>query len=142
MAATAAIIGLGVSAGSSIGGGIAANQAAKRDARRLERLGEIDANEARLRGSKLRSAQRVAFAKGGVSLQAGTPLDVFAESAGQVELNALRRRARFREEAAAQRAGGKSALTGGITSGIGTLLGGGAQLQRLGVIGNAPPGGR
>ena len=111
-----------VKAGQQAAGGQISFIRARREAKRLNKLGDIDANEARLRSSKLRSAQRVAFAKAGVSLQAGTPLEVFGEAAEQGELDALRRRVKSRRLATSLRAEGALALLSAGGSSVSTIL--------------------
>ena len=122
MAATTALLAIG--AGASLAGGAASFVQGRNEAKRLKALAEVDANEARLRASKLKSAQRVAFAKGGVDLQEGTPLEVFAEAAEQGELDALRRRSRIRRQGQEAEAQGTLGLIGGIGQAATTILGG------------------
>lgn len=63
-----------------------------RRTRRLERAVQIEREgDLRREGRRLIAAQRVAVAKSGVQLT-GSPLDVVAETAGEVELAALRSR--------------------------------------------------
>ena len=85
-----------ISAGGSILGGFQQkaaldNQAdfAKIQGDIAMRNAQINASEIRRRGKKLISKQVVGFAKAGVELASGTPVEVFAETASDTELEAL-----------------------------------------------------
>jgi hypothetical protein len=113
-----------VKAGQQAAGGQISFFRSRNEAKRLKKLADLQAGEARLSGSKLRSAQRVAFAKGGVSLQEGTPLEVMAETAERVELDALRKRVKTRRLAQNLRAEGALALLSAGGSSFSTILSG------------------
>ena len=79
--------------------------------------------EARVRrsGEKLLGTQRAKFAKAGVRV-AGTPMEVMAQTAADIELEALMLRSNAAQEAAALRTGARSVRSAGLIQTGGTLL--------------------
>ena len=126
-------IGTGAKAGASIAGGFLQRGEARRQARRVEKAGELEAERMRNEAAQVLSAQRVAFAGSGVDPSSPTALDVAAQAARIGELNALRRQFEFQEEARAIREAGSRAVMLGISEGIGTVLEGGYKMREYGV---------
>ena len=118
---TAAIIGTVVAAGAAAAGGVAQQQAAKANAKQAQAAAAFDEARQRERAQKILAAQRVGFAKAGVTLE-GTPGDVLANTAEDAEIDALAIRWGGASRAAAFKAQGQSALIGGITGAAGALL--------------------
>lgn len=109
------------------------------NARLLRLRGEIAANEVRRAGALLLGEQRAGFGKAGVS-GAGTPLDVQAFTAEEVELAALRQQWEFeaaRKDELLQR---KLALVQGIAKASSALLGGAGGLSDIGAFGGGTGG--
>jgi len=88
------------------------------------------------------ASQLATLSTRGVSLQAGSPLDLLAGSARNNELNALTIRTNAKNEAAAYRAKASAALQNGWFGAAGALLGGATKLAQLGAMGKgtADPG--
>lgn len=122
-----------VSVGASIMGGIAANNAAKAEARNLEEQGRLAQEEhnreAARRAEEVRKfhrTQSLAFLKNGVTL-AGSPLLVLDETMtqGQEEVNAISKsgdaqRTLYNQRAAQTVNSGRAALIGGIGQAAGS----------------------
>lgn len=111
-----------MSAIGSIVGGIAANSTAKSGANNLKRLGKAEEEDERRKNSRLIASQEVAFAKAGIALGSGTPLDVLGDSVAEAELQALRIRFARKTEADNLKQEGKQAMVLGIIEGAGSLL--------------------
>ena len=126
MAATAALAA--ITAATSIVGGIAANTTAKAGAKNLKRLGQAEEEDKRRQNRRLIASQTVAFAKAGIALGAGTPLDVLGDSVAEAELQALRVRFARQSEADNLKQSGQQALILGVvqgtSKGLGTVLSG------------------
>lgn len=117
--------------GGQIGTGFMAQRDARRNAKQLLRMGQIEAEEARRRGRALEGAQRVAFAKAGVD-PTGSALDVALDTAVETELTALREQFGFEQAAFAERTRGRQAAIRGVTSALGTAVQAGTILGRSG----------
>jgi len=117
-----AIAALG-QAGAQIGTGVAARDAARGQAREARRRGAVVAEDERRKGRRLAGKQRALFAKGGVEIDEGTPLDVLAQTAADAELNALRAAFSFEQQAEDFKSAGRVALTQGLLGAGGTILG-------------------
>lgn len=123
---------MGLAAGASVVQGIMGYSAANKEARLIERQGQLEqeaANDEAARHAKevrrFAAKQKLAFLKNGVQLD-GTPLDVLDETftEGQKEVDATVRRgvetANLRRgQAANTRAKGRAALVGGLGSAVG-----------------------
>ena len=112
-----------VSAATSIAGGIAADRAAKSEAKFRKRLGAVEAEDRRRQTRRLIASQEVAFAKAGIDPGSGSPMDVLADTIAEEELQALRLKFSRDSQAESIRFQGKLALDSGISSGLGTVLG-------------------
>ena len=110
-------------AGAQIGTGAAAQSAAKSQARAARRQAAIAAEDERRKGRRLAGKQRAGFAKGGVLIDEGTPLDVLAQTASDAETNALRAAFALEQQADDFESAGRVALTQGILGAGGTILG-------------------
>ncbi len=146
--AAAGLILAAMSAATSIAGGIAANSNAKAEAAFLSQVGGIEAADRRRQTRRLIASQQVAFAASGVDPNVGTPLDVLGDTVAESELAALRIQFARESGAASLKLRGKQALTQGITSGLGTILGATAgfantqnqlKLERLKALGRTTP---
>ncbi len=112
-------IGMGISAIGDILGGISAYQRSKAAAKTLNRIG-AEAYKERLReGKLLLGAQRAAFAKSGVDVGVGTPVDVVAYTAGLEFLAARQIQQAYKREARATKLAGTAALMSGLSLGGG-----------------------
>jgi hypothetical protein len=111
-----------LSAASSVGSGVTGLVTARRNASALEEAGEIIRGESLRESARLLGAQRAAFAKAGVDVGSGTPLDVLAETAEQEALSALRLKYGYDQAAYTERQAGIAALTGGLFEGATTAL--------------------
>lgn len=131
MAAAAIALTL-ISAATSIAGGVAAQKSAQAEAKQLRAVGEIEAEDRRRQTRRLLASQQVAFAGSGVVATTGTPLDVLGDTAAEEELAALRIQFGRENESAALRRRGDLAEIQGLTSGLGTVLGGAASFGNLG----------
>jgi len=116
-------IGTLAGAGTQIGTGIQAQSAAKAQARKAEEAGRIAHADELRKGRRLAGKQRAAFAKSGVEIDEGTPLDVLAQTAADAETNAIRAAFAFEQQADDLRSMGKIALTKGILGAGSTILG-------------------
>ncbi len=117
----AAIAGTVVSAAASIGGGVMQYQQAQANARTARREAAFEEDRAREQARRLLAAQRVGYAKAGVTPE-GSPLEVAADTAAQQEIDALAIRWGGRQRAEAFRSAGTSALVGGLGGAGGALL--------------------
>jgi len=113
-----------VSSATSIAGGVAAQRAAKAEARFRNRLGMAEAEDQRRRNRRLFAAQKAAYAKAGIDPNSGSPLDVLSDSVQEAELQALRLRFSRQSQAESIRFQGKLARDTSIIRGASTLLGG------------------
>jgi hypothetical protein len=118
-------------AGAQIGMGVAAQSAAKRQARIARLRGVEAAADERRKGRRLKGKQRAAFAAAGVEVDEGTPLDVIAQTAADAETNALRAALAFEQRAEDLESAGRIALTQGILGAGSTILGGAAAFRNL-----------
>ena len=116
-------IGTLAQAGSQIGTGIAARSEANRQAGISDRAAKLAREDELRKGRRLAGKQRAQFAKGGVRIDEGTPLDVLAQTAADAELNAIRAAFALEQEADNFRSIGKTALTKGILGAGSTILG-------------------
>ena len=135
---TMSLIAAGITASTTIAGGIAAQSAAKQQARNLQiegrqalQVGNVEANRIREAGERELGTTRSIQAKAGVDIGSGSAADVGADIAGVYDQDALfalyggRLRAWQKNAAAAQaKFEGKQALTSSLISAGGTLLGG------------------
>lgn len=112
---------LGLLALGQVATGVAGLRAGERQADFQEDLAQADRDDRRLQARRLLARQRVAFAKSGVNVDTGTPLDVQADTAAQEELAILRAGLPFDVRAERFRTEGRSALIGGISSGFTTV---------------------
>jgi len=112
-----------VQAGAQIGTGIAASGAASSRAREARRRAALVAEDERRKGRRLAGRQRAGFAKGGVKIDRGTPLDVLAQTAADSELNALRAALAFEQQAEDFESVGRTARTRGLLGAGRTILG-------------------
>ena len=110
-------------AGAQIGTGIAGSVAAGKQASRARRAGKLESELERRKGRRLAGKQRAAFAKSGVLITEGTPLDVLAQTAADTELNALRAAFGFEQQAEDFESTGRGLLTKGILGAGQTILG-------------------
>ncbi len=137
-------------AGISIAGGIAERTTSRRQARLLEanargerEIGRVEADRIRRNTERILGEQREQFARGGVDITVGRPVDIFAESVAEGELDALLaihnrgERARGLENRAAiQRARGKNAFVSGfLSAGASVLTGASSIAEQLGTGG-------
>lgn len=148
------VVGTGVSAYNQRQAGKAQDRMAQYNAQNreieaqtAERDGRILANAQRAQNARLLARQRVLYAKSGVTM-AGTPLLVQAETAMELEREALEvernaniEASRQRRAAVLDRMEGKSARRAGNIGAVGTILSGasqaagtGAQFKYSGVI--------
>lgn len=132
MAQAAFLIFTAVSAATSIAGGVQAQRNAKAEASFRREVGKIEAADKRRDTRRLIASQQVAFAASGVDPSLGTPLDVLGDTVAEAELAALRLQFTRDSEAASLKLRGSQALTQGITSGLGTILGAAAGFAGLG----------
>lgn len=110
-------------AGTQIHAGVSARSAANKQADVADRAASIARADEIRKGRRLAGKQRAAFAKGGVEIDEGTPLDVLAQTAADAETDALRAALAFEQEADDLRSMGKVALTSGILGAGATILG-------------------
>ena len=118
-----------VSAAASIAGGVAADRAAKAEAKFRKKLGAAEAEDKRRLTRRLIASQEVAFAKAGIDTESGSPMDVLADTVAEEELQALRLKLSRDSQAESIRFQGKLALDAGIASGVGTVLGAAGNFQ-------------
>lgn len=110
-------------AGSQIGTGIATNITARDLAKRAQKQAAEAREDERRKGRAIAGAQRAGFAKAGVEVSAGTPLDVLAKTHRDTETNALRAAFAHEQRAADLKSMGRSALTQSIAGAATTILG-------------------
>lgn len=110
-------------AGAQIGTGFAADSAAEKQAREARLRGAQAAEDERRKGRRLAGTQRAMFAKSGVEIDSGAPLEVLAQTAADAETNALRAAFLFEQQAEDLKSVGKTALTKGILGAGATILG-------------------
>lgn len=85
----------GLSIAGPILGALADRRRSRAIAKDLKVRGTAAAQIARAEGSRIVGAARTAFAKAGVQAESGSPTDVLAEAAADVELQALREQFEF-----------------------------------------------
>jgi len=134
-----------LSAISQIAGGIAANRAAKQNAKQLEAqaasaqaAASFQARDLQRQVRQLAGQQRAGFAKAGVALDEGSPLAVTSETAGRGAVDVsnaylqgdLQAR-NLKYQAGIERFSGKLRRNQAIASGFGTLLQGAARAATL-----------
>ena len=124
MAGAAPLIMFGLSAASSIQGGIQAGNNADAQGVFLRRVGQIEAEDQRRETRRLIASQQVAFAASGVDTSVGSPLDVLGDTVAEAELAALRIQFAREQGALSIESRGDAARASGITTGVGTVLGG------------------
>jgi len=117
-------IGTLAQAGGQIGTGVMTRSAARDQASVAKARGVIVAEDERRKGRRLAGKQRAAYAKAGVKIDEGTPLDVLAQTAADAELNAIRAALGFEQQADDFKSYGKTALMRGILGSGATILGG------------------
>lgn len=118
-------------AGAQISAGVATQSAAKRQARIARVRGAEVAEDERRKGRRLRGKQRAAFAKSGVLISEGTPLDVLAQTAADAETNALRAAIAFEQQAEDFASAGNAAFIQGALGAGATILGGAQTFKDL-----------
>lgn len=143
LAITAGVIG----AGSSIYGGVSANSASKQEAKLQEQQGQLAYEESQTAATdeafnqnQQVGRQKLAFLSNGVSLE-GSPAMVLAESKkyGQSRVDSILRRGTAQynlaqSEAQITRNKGRTALIGGILTGVGTLAATGVAAGKAGMF--------
>ena len=102
--------------------GILAKQLADEQARSVKAQGREAEKISRREGSDLKGTQRVLTAKSGVARE-GTPLDVLAQTAEDVELNALRAKFGLDVRAEGLKIAGEQALISGVVGGSASIIG-------------------
>jgi hypothetical protein len=126
-------IGMGLSAGSSIMGGLAKSSAMQKQAvqNRIAAVwsrikAEDDADTIREQGRRFQSNQAAGFAKSGVLIDSGSPLATLMDTSIRIERNALKtvlhgdqEAGNYEATASSLMSGAKSAVTTGILSGVG-----------------------
>ena len=132
MATVALLAMTAMSAATSIAGGVVANQNAKAEAKQQRLMGDLAADDTRRAGRRLIAEQQVAYAGAGIDTQVGTPLDVLGDTVSEIELAALRAQFTGESQAGALERQGQQARTVGITTGVGTILGGAHKYYTLG----------
>ena len=105
-------------------GGVAADRQAQDNADILEKLGIVAQQDTMRETRRLIGSQRAAAAASGGDPNSGSNLDIQLESSAEGTLEALRARFGFKARAVAAENEGKAAFVSGITSGVGTILGG------------------
>ncbi len=113
--------------------GIQANALAKEQARSVKAQGREAEKISRREGKALKGVQRTLTAASGIARE-GTVLDVLAQTAEDVELNALRAKFGFELKEQGLLIAGKQALISGIGKGVTSIIG---QVASFGAIGNA-----
>lgn len=111
-------------AAAQIEAGAATRSAAKGQARIARARAVEVAEDERRKGRRLSGKQRAAFAKSGVLIGEGTPIDVMAQTAADAETNALRAAIVFEQQASDFESAGSAAFTQGILGAGVTILGG------------------
>lgn len=108
IAASAAVIGTGMSVYGQVKAGKAAKKAADAEAASIERAARYEANSIQAAAERFRGRQVAAVAKSGRAL-AGSALDVMADSAIDAELDIQATLTGAKQQAAATRKAGKQA---------------------------------
>ena len=108
-----------------------ASEAAKAKAEQQQAVGREEAKRQRIAGRRLAGTQRVNFAKSGVEISSGTPLEILGQTAADAELNALRAQFGFDASASDIRAAGDQRTLQGIAGIADTAIGAGFQLNSL-----------
>lgn len=134
--ATAAVLKAGAQVAQGVSGynaGKAQEKMSQAEARSAIQVGAIEESRIRKEGETFLGETRAVQASSGVDITSGSPADVAAESARNIELDALTRRYQARTqswgktiEGRQAAAKGSAALTQGIIGGTSTLLTGGA----------------
>lgn len=130
MATAVAAIGLGLSAGSTIVGGISADEIAKENAREIERVTAFNRKAKELEFRRVLGRARVTGAVSGVAIEEGSPLIVAEENLVIAEQNLENITITGAKEAAIQRRKGRAALLGGFLGGLGEAFFGVAEIER------------
>lgn len=130
MGAALAAIGIGAGALGSIMQSKAAiaagedqSKASQLNAFELEDFGINESERIRREGRRALASQQLAYAKAGVTLD-GSPLELLAQNAAEIEVEALNARRRAFRAASLQRAEGESAFKAAKTKAAATLIGG------------------
>lgn len=120
-----AVVALGTlaQAGGQIGTGVLARSAANQQASLSDRAAKAAREDELRKGRRLAGKQRAQFAKGGVRIDEGTPLDVLAQTAADAELNAIRAAFAHEQDAKNFRSVGKIQFTRAILGAGATILG-------------------
>lgn len=118
---TILMIGTAVAVAATAAVGVVQYQQAQKNEKQAEQVAKFEENAQRDRARRLMAAQRVGYAKAGVTLQ-GSPLDVIEDTAASAELDALAIRYGGASRAAAFRAQGTEALIGTVGNSSGALL--------------------
>lgn len=143
---------IALTAASTVAGGVAANNAAKANAKQLERQGQDEltaasmaANDQRYAANRQSGTVRAQQAVNGVDLASGSAADVGAENAANMELDALRtiyggqvKNTSLRNQAAVTRWEGKTKQTLSILSAAAGAAGGMAKAGAFGSSNTAP----
>ena len=148
MAGAVPLIMVGLSAASSISGGIRAGNNADAEGVFLRRVGQVEAADKRRETRRLIASQRVAFGASGVDPSVGSPMDVLGDTVAESELAALRIKFAREQGTLSIEQRGDQAQQAGIVNGVGTVLGGVAsfvntqeqlKLERLRALGRTNP---
>ena len=129
-------IGLGLSAGSQILGGISSYSEGKQEAKAAQANADIAMQQAKNQAAQERDKyrqiaafQKTQYAASGLNVNEGTPLDVLAATDAEAEVSAMQllyggklEAANWRNKAYAAKSKGSGSLFGGILGGIGTGL--------------------
>lgn len=140
-------VGAGVSAISSITGGIAANTSAQREASLQRQQGDVafqesqvNANNEAFNQTQAVQRQKLAFLANGVTLE-GSPTEVLASSKGygQSSVDAILNQGAAQKNLAYGQAAntadkGRAALLSGVLSGVGTGIKGGVEAYQAGML--------
>lgn len=111
-----------IGVGGSIVSGMAQQGQANAQAKVARQAGAFNAQRIREQGHQALGAMRAGFGKSGLQME-GSPLDILAQSAGDVELDAVAARHQGEVQAATYKAAGKGAFYGGLF-GAGKVLAG------------------
>lgn len=112
-----AILALG-----KVGAGVAGFAAGQRQGDFQDELARTATDDRRRQAKRLLANQRVAFAKGGVDIDTGSPLDVVTDTAAEEELAALRAGLPFELQGDRFRREGRDAIFSGVSGAATTLL--------------------
>ncbi len=124
-------IGSVASAGIQIGTGVAARNAAEKQADRARGLGKRAAAQERKEGRRLAGKQVAAASSQGREVGSGSVLDILAQTAADAEDRAALILAELEQEAEDFETRGKVALTSGIFGAATTLLGSSEAFEEL-----------